>query len=156
MRTKFVGQLMAVAFGVVVFAGASAQKAPVPGPVLSRLDSYEPPTFPANDKFDREVYDYRIRTAKPDVPPSLPETFACDVFAIARTLDLRGLSVGSASESPVRTVIGVYIDRPWTQIVGYRPWTYSNFVRSLTEVDRARLVREVVAYARARGTLVCP
>jgi len=123
--------------------------------VLTRLENYDAPRYPADTAITREAYDARMPRVD-RVPATLTDTFVCDlVTTMVRTLDLRGVSIGGLREDHVRRALQVYLQREWTKVPGYRPWTHWNFVNGLTDRDREQLVREVASYTRAKR-VACP
>jgi len=138
------------------------------GSVLYKIENYEAPPLPkelyiydingryqAIDKASKESYDYRIIHKYP-VPPTLVETFICDIWIITdQKLKLRNIDKTYIPNNAVRLAIKYYLTYNWTQIPGFRPWTHWNFVRGLNNKQRERLVSEIVNYISKNGVL-CP
>jgi len=143
MRTSF------LALVILCLSGCSGRS------VLDRIETYKPPTFPAytagGQLVDRDTYDYRIKQGKPS-PPSFRDALVCDLWQRMTTdLDIKGINQHHVSEDDVRRAIGVYVEKDWQDIAGNRPWTHSNFLKSLTTSERQELAKEVVRYMDQNG-----
>jgi hypothetical protein len=123
--------------------------------VLTRLENYDAPRFPADSVVTREAYDARMPRVD-RVPASLTDTFVCDLVTVmVKILDLRGVSIGGLREDHIRRAFQAFLQRDWTKVPGYRPWTHWNFVNGLTDRDREQLMREVASYTRTKR-VACP
>lgn len=127
----------------------SAQSAPA-GQVLSLIEKYKAPRFPATAYLDRETYDYRISSHRP-VPETLTDVFICDVW---QRVDMELKSkVGpqDVSEDLIKQALNVYLEKKYEDIAGYRPWTHWNFIRSLKQSQRDVLAKEIADYIKKNG-----
>ena len=142
--------------GLGLLVSASSSLALAAGEsILSRLENYDAPRLPTDTGSTREPYDARMPRVD-RVPATLIDTFVCDlVMAMVKTLDLRGVSIGGLREDHVKRALQIYLEREWTKVSGYRPWTHWNFVKGLADRDREQLVREVATYTRAKR-VTCP
>ena len=139
---------MLPAFAVfVMISGCSGNS------ILDRIETYKAPPYPVSpgDLVDRETYDYRLKSGEPN-PPSFTDSLICDLWQrMTMDLDLKGINQYRVSENDVQRAINVYVENDWHNISGYRPWTHSNFLRSLTTSERKRLDAEVVRYMAQYG-----
>src|SRR6266404_1022673 len=120
------------------------------GQVLSLIEKYKAPRFPATTYLDRETYDYRISSHRP-VPETLTDVFICDVWQRI-DMDLKSkVSPQDVSEDLIKQALNVYLEKNHDDIAGYRPWTHWNFMRSLKQSQRDVLVREVTDYIKKNG-----
>jgi hypothetical protein len=63
------------------------------------------------------------------VPASLPETLVCDlIMLMVRDLKVPGVSAATLRLADIRAAAQLYLDRDWTKIPEYRPWTHWNFM----------------------------
>lgn len=119
--------------------------------VLSKIETYKSPPYPISKNIDRETYDYRTKTQS-TVPPTLTDVFICDLWQrMTMDLELRGISIYRVSEEDVQRALNIYLYKNWEEISGFRPWTHSNFIRSLNENQRKILAKEVVEYMSKNG-----
>ena len=158
---KIIPHKLNVAPGLIILIAcvsalnAMAQKPSAPAPaqttgVLPRIEKYKAPPYPKSGFLDRETYDYR-RASKEPVPPTLTDTFICDIWQ-RLTLDLKlKVKAEDASEALIKQAMQIYLDRRADDIAGYRPWTHWNFIRRLTAPQRDMLAQEVVAYIKQNG-----
>jgi hypothetical protein len=125
-------------------------KSEPPGRVLSLIEKYKAPPYPQSSFLDRETYDYRISNRRP-VPATLTDVFICDIWQRI-TLDLKlTLDPDDTSDEVVKQALGIYLERDWSNIAGYRPWTHWNFIRRLKESQRDLLAGEIAEYIRKKG-----
>ena len=118
--------------------------------VLPLIEKYKAPPFPKSSYIDRETYDYRIQSRRP-VPPSLTDVFVCDIWQrVTRELKLT-ITPHDVSEEVVKQAMNVYLEKDWSDIAGYRPWTHWNFIRSLKAPQRNELAKEIAAYINKYG-----
>ena len=137
--------------GSLVFAASRSQRKPQStSEVLPRIARYKAPPFPRSLYIDRETYDYRVQSRRP-VPPTLIDVFICDIWQRV-TMDLKPtLKPEEVTEEVIQQAMSIYLKRDHSQIAGYRPWTYWNFIRKLTEPQRKTLATEIVAYIKKNG-----
>ncbi|MHC4253839.1 MAG: hypothetical protein ACYS9X_32400 [Planctomycetota bacterium] len=113
-----------------------------PAGVLGRIESYRAPPYPASEHIDCETYDYRLRDSSP-VPPTPVDTL---VFDIWRRVNTDTGAVPPPTAQDMAMGIEVYIERDWSQIAGFRPWTHWNFIRGLTPEEKGKLAEEVACH----------
>ena len=116
--------------------------------VLSRLNTYEAPPFPAREYTDRETYDYRLQHGAP--VPDKQMALVLDVCQVIRKELDDHFKPLHARQRDVRAGLSIYEKRSWEAIPGYRPWTHWNFVRSLSATDRENLASEIAAVMQER------
>lgn len=155
-KTMSLRLLSIAAMSLSLFATASMGQVSPParsgasGRVLPLIEKYKAPSYPKTLFLDRETYDYRIRHRRP-VPATRTDVFICDIWQRI-TVDLNlTLDPDEASDEAVRQALGIYLERNWNDIAGYRPWTHWNFIRRLKEPQRNSLAMEVAAYIRKNG-----
>jgi len=118
--------------------------------VLSLIEKYKAPRYPATLYLEGETYDYRIKSGR-RVPPTLTDMLICDVWQRI-TMDLKlKLSPKDVSEDNIKQAMNVYLTRRWDDIAGYRPWTHWNFIRGLKEPQRDQLAKEIAEYIAKNG-----
>jgi hypothetical protein len=118
--------------------------------VLPLIEKYKAPAYPRSTYLDRETYDYRRSYGRP-VPATLTDVLVCDVWQRI-TLDLKlEVKPEQVSEDVIRHGVNIYLERGWSDIAGYRPWTHWNFIRRLKEPQRLALVKEITEYIKANG-----
>jgi hypothetical protein len=118
--------------------------------VLSLIEKYKAPPYPASGYLDRETYGYRIKSGRP-VPATLTDVLICDVWQRV-TMDLKlKLNPKEVSEETIKQAMSVYLTRRWDDIAGYRPWTHWNFIRGLKEPQRNQLAKEIADYIEKNG-----
>lgn len=108
--------------------------------LLKQLENYSAPPFPASQHAEMETYDYRA-SAKMSNPPK-PLSFVIDVCGIALR-DNPAFKPNLADTDDIQAAISLY-EIDWRKIPGFRPWTHSNYVRSLSSSDKATLVKDIV------------
>lgn len=118
--------------------------------ILPLIEKYKAPPHPKSTYIDRETYDYRIQSHRP-VPPSLTDVFVCDIWQRV-TMELKlTITPREVSEGVVKKAMNVYMEKGWSDIAGYRPWTHWNFIRKLKGPQRDELAREITAYISKNG-----
>ena len=135
----------------LVFAGSRSHRKPqLTNGVLPRIAKYKAPPFPKSLYIDRETYDYRVQSHTP-VPATPTDVFICDIWQRV-TMDLKlTMKPEEVTEEVIEQAMGIYLKRDHSQIAGYRPWTYWNFIRKLNEPQRKTLAGEIVAYIKKNG-----
>ena len=120
--------------------------------ILATVETFAAPPFTeSGSSRDREVYDFRVKSQLP-IPQTFTDVLIADFWTVmVVALDLRGLSPHRVSEEAVTRAISVYVDRPWTQIPGYRPWTHLHFIHCLTAIQRSILAKDIVSYMSRNG-----
>lgn len=115
-----------------------------PADVLLKIETYRAPPLPETPLSrllgGGETYDARVRSGKP-VPPTFSDTLVEDVKILLRHFFAD--SSADVGETQVSRALGLYLHVPWTSLPGYRPWTHSNFVKSLSEPERNTLARQI-------------
>lgn len=130
------------------FVQATQSKAMAP--VLPLIETYKAPPYPKTSFLEGETYYYRKKSGEP-LPPTLTDTLICDVWQrVTKDLKLT-IAPKEASEEIIQKALGVYLQRKWDDIAGYRPWTHWNFIRGLKEPQRNALAKEIVAYINQKG-----
>ena len=120
--------------------------------ILNRIEAYVAPQRPPHQGSD--PYEARIRSRE-RVPPTLVDTFVCDLWQLIQRLGLGDQGPRSVDEHVIGAALEIYMMRDWANIPGYRPWTHWHFVRSLSRQERTQLASEAATYMRADGTLEC-
>ena len=123
--------------------------------VLSRIETYKAPPFPAVTYLTNDLYEENIKNNQ-TVPPSLTETFIYDIW---QRIDLdnayawsdKPATPADVDISDILAAFQVYQDKVYTKIAGYRPWTHWNFIRDLNNRERYELAKDVVKHMHARG-----
>jgi hypothetical protein len=116
--------------------------------VLKMIETYICEPYPIDKNTKMEPYDYRIldRPITDPVPPTLVDTFICDVWQRIK-MDL-GFNIPH-TDLHLRLIIDaidIYNKNDWQKIAGYRPWTHWNFVKSLSHGDKNILANEILNY----------
>jgi hypothetical protein len=130
-------------------------KAPRPRSVLGEITTFnagEPPegfvrgVLPCGEPWDcRDRYGDKFGVSN---PPKV-KAFAIDVCQLLVKEIEPAATTKSTSASDVQQVFGIYMQRSWTKLVGYRPWTHQSFIKSLSVADRARLAGELASYIQS-------
>lgn len=111
-------------------------------PTLDRLSTYDPGPYPTTGHMKGDPYDYR--QASGTAVPKKNVALVVDICQLA-LIDDSTFKPNLASRDVVTSTIRRHYEaKDWREIPGLRPWTHSNFVKSLTTADRERLVDEVV------------
>ncbi|MCP4600898.1 MAG: hypothetical protein GY847_10280 [Proteobacteria bacterium] len=131
---------------------------PVAFPVLSRLERYKAP--PLEKEYSMEpVIEPAFET------PNLLSLSSADVLFCDIWINLRWYPKIDGGESPLPSeknymrMISEYANatpKPfYKEIMGFRPWTHSQFIRSLSRNERRFLGKELVRYGEKFGNR-CP
>jgi hypothetical protein len=122
------------------------------GTVLPRIERYKAPPLILDGVPKKEMYEHRLEHDWFQVPPTLIDTFVCDVWRVlCEELGLQGLKQNETTVASVSLGLDHIGRTPWGRLSGYRPWTHSNFIRQLSDSDRKILAEEVVSYIRSVG-----
>ena len=127
-------------------------------PILSLVERFDPTD---NGKIMypfKETYDYRESTHTPN-PPTWIDAFIVDLSYVYKHKDKwPDLITGRGTKLPkklgkqeILQVFQVYLNAAANDIVGYRPWTHSRFLKSLNDSDRNLLAKESEAYIEKYG-----
>ena len=144
------------------WTGSPPAPAPPPPPppapsVLARIESFTPPPIPPDAEGAEAIADtYDMRIDDPStVPPTLTDALLCDLLQ-RLPLDLgRTVPASAVTEADMTDAIQIYLERPQTQIAGFRARAHWYFIRSLTGRERTKLAVESAARIHAREP-VCP
>jgi hypothetical protein len=119
--------------------------------VLPRIESYRAPSFPRHDSIEAETYDYRLKFGVA-VPPTLVDVLVCDLWrTIHDSPSGKELQPQNVTARDVLAAIHEYLNTPWIHLAGYRPWTHSNFFKSLEPEEIQIIALEIVDYIRRFG-----
>jgi hypothetical protein len=129
-------------------------------PNLSKYETYQAPPFPGTKYLTNDLYDYDIQN-NITVPPTLTATFIYDIW---QRIDMdnayawtdKPTKPADVDISDILAAFQVYMNKGFTKIAGYRPWTDWNFVRDLSNRERYHLAVDVVAYIHANGVWSAP
>lgn len=117
---------------------------------LAKIETYKSQSSDAIDSDLEETYDRNVASQRP-VPPTLTDVFIWDVLQRVK-MDLKlEIKPAEVTEEIIKKAFDVYLKNEWTAIAGYRPWTHSVFIRSLTPEQLKTLTAEVVVYIKANG-----
>ena len=131
----------------------SSKQKPTPRKVsfLLRVEYYKAPPPPMMKFAYKETYDNRLDHDDP-IPPTLVDTFIADLYErMVMDLKISSKRRCNISQDKIIRSLSVYMDRNWSQIGGYRPWTHWNFIRSLNEAERKILSGEILEYMLREG-----
>ncbi|MBA2734691.1 MAG: hypothetical protein H0U54_17655 [Acidobacteria bacterium] len=119
--------------------------------ILATIETYKAPAPEGEMPGVGETYDAR-KSGNLPLPPTLTDTFIADIWQrMSMDLKLQGITKNHVSEDNVKQALNVYVERGWKDIAGYRPWTHSSFIKSLSPQDRETLAKEVVKYIETNG-----
>jgi hypothetical protein len=117
---------------------------------LIKIETYKCDPYPKSQYIDKETYDYRTADGTA-VPPTLTDVLICDLWQrIDFDLKIK-VTREEVTEEIISATMVIYLYRDWSNIAGYRPWTHSNFIKSLTVDQRKTLAAEVVSYIKKNG-----
>jgi hypothetical protein len=128
-------------------------------PILARIESFDATKGGKVKKPTTETYEFRVGTGSPN-PPSLVDCLTSDLQVLYNQKDkfsLAGLSEEVTSKSLPATaaaqLLNIYVTYSYSDIPGYRPWSNSQFLKSLTSAERSQLAKELEGYVNVYGIL---
>ncbi len=110
--------------------------------VLEMIETYEAPPYPESKYVKAETYNVqRVHGFK--LPPSYKDVFAKDACGSAAGAD----PFRDITKADIIDRLNSYRNLSYKEMNGLRPWTHSNFVKSLNEKDFSKLQKELIQYA---------
>ena len=131
-------------FYFLVYTSLCAQSL---GVELSKLQTYRASPYPVSGV--QEVYDFRKNNGLA-VPKTFVDTFICDIWMLI-VKENPNVNLTNLNLSNINVALDIYINRDFAQISGYRPWTHSNFIKSLSQQQRNILAQETLNFIQKNG-----
>lgn len=117
--------------------------------ILLEIENFKPTVNPDNNIV--ETYDYRLKNGTP-LPKKLTDVLAYDVWLIlTETIQLKGISPSNIKKEEILKVLEIYKNEDYTKIIGFRPYTHSSFVKSLSSDDILILSENIESHIKDNG-----
>lgn len=116
--------------------------------VLETIETYKAPKV--NLKYG-EPYDNKLKNNSP-LPQKLTDVLVYDVWlTLTRTIGLKGISPSSVTKEEVMQGLIYYKNNQWENVIGLRPYTNSEFIKTLSQKDLDVLAINIVFHLKKFG-----
>jgi hypothetical protein len=116
--------------------------------VLETIETYKAPKI--NLKYG-ESYDNKLKNNSP-LPQKLTDVLVYDVWlTLTRTLGFKGISPSSVTKDEVMQGLIYYKNNQWESVIGLRPYTNSEFIKTLSQKDLEVLAKNIVLHLKKFG-----
>ena len=113
--------------------------------VLNRIETFKP----AEQK--KETYDYNLADNNP-LPKSMADVLVYDIWmTMTRKIQVQGVNQSNLTISNVLEVLNYYKNNASSNLIGFRPYTNSSFIKSLNNDEINELAKEIVVHIKERG-----
>jgi hypothetical protein len=120
---------------------------------LNLIEYYNPPNYPKSGLKTKELYDRLLSSGKYiDIPKGKREIFVSDIYKVLLfEFDFESESIKDLDKELVNKALDFLAESNWRVKNVYRPWTYFNFINSLSLSQRDKLVDDIISFAYSNG-----
>lgn len=116
--------------------------------VLENIETYKAPSI---TNTLGEPYDNKLKENKP-LPKKLTDVLVYDVWiTLTKTLELKGISPSNIKKEDILKGLEVYRNKDWKDVIGFRPYTHSTFIKSLSSEDLEILAENIENHIKENG-----